>query len=328
MMNKTIEMIAPRLTELMIRKIETLREEWHQPWIADLEHGLPRNLRGTPYRAGNVLMLHFLREIAGFRTPVFLTFRQAQTEGLHVRKGSESFPVYFWKVYIRHRQTRRKIEPAEYYRLSEAQRREYDLLPVIRYYPVFNIDQTDMPEVQPERYAALTAPARVRDYSDGVACPPLDRMLEHRAWLCPIHLRYSECAAYSPTADRIVCPEKRQFPQGAAFYTTLLHEMSHSTGHPARLNRPLGNEYGSAEYAREELVAELTAALCGALLGLSAAPREENAAYLKGWLEKLRAEPTYLFDILVDANKAARMIDEQLERPEEPSDEETLAQAA
>ena len=103
-MNKNlIEKIAPQLTELMIKKMETLTEEWRKPWIADLAHGLPRNLRGTPYRGGNILMLLFLSEIAGYSTPLFMTFKQAKEEGLNILKGSGSFPVFFWKLYIRHK---------------------------------------------------------------------------------------------------------------------------------------------------------------------------------------------------------------------------------
>ena len=148
-MNKNlIEKIAPQLTELMIKKMETLTEEWRKPWIADLAHGLPRNLRGTPYRGGNILMLLFLSEIAGYSTPLFMTFKQAKEEGLNILKGSGSFPVFFWKLYIRHKETRKKIELADYYRLPQEQRRQYDVLPVMRYYPVFNIDQTDMQEQQ------------------------------------------------------------------------------------------------------------------------------------------------------------------------------------
>ena len=93
-MNKhLIEKIAPQLTELMIKKMETLTEEWRKPWIADLAHGLPRNLRGTHYRGGNILMLLFLSEIAGYRTPLFMTFKQAKEEGLNILKGSGSFPA-------------------------------------------------------------------------------------------------------------------------------------------------------------------------------------------------------------------------------------------
>ncbi len=329
-MNKNvIEKIAPQLTELMIKKMETLTEEWRKPWIADLAHGLPRNLRGTPYRGGNILMLLFLSEIAGYSTPLFMTFKQAKEEGLNILKGSGSFPVFFWKLYVRHKETRKRIELAEYCRLPKEQRQQYDVLPVIRYYPVFNIDQTDMQERQPERYATLTTPAGPRDYSDGMTCDALDRMLTERSWLCPILLRSGDKASYSPSLDRIVCPEKRQFPEGDAFYTTLLHEMGHSTGHADRLGRKLGYGRSTPEYMREELVAELTAALCGAMLGFATTPREESAAYLKDWLAEFRKKPTYLFDILTDVNRAARMIAERLDIERETETSEALpAEAA
>ena len=312
-MNKNlIEKIAPQLTELMIKKMETLTEAWRKPWIADLAHGLPRNLRGTPYRGGNILMLLFLSEIAGYSTPLFMTFKQAKEEGLNILKGS-----------------RKKIELADYYRLPQEQRRQYDVLPVMRYYPVFNIDQTDMSEQQPERYASLTTPTGPKDYSDGLTCEVLDRMLAEQSWLCPILLKSGNRASYSPTLDRIVCPEKRQFPEGAAFYTTLLHEVTHSTGHAERLNRPFGACYRDADYIREELVAELTAALCGAMLGFATTPREESAAYIKDWLAEFRKEPTYLFDILTDVNRAARMISERLAGGEESDSSEAIpAEAA
>ena len=89
-------------------------------------------------------------------------------------------------------------------------------------------------------------------------------------------------------------------------------KVTHCTGHAERLNRPFGACYGDADYIREELVAELTAALCGAMLGFATTPREESAAYIKDWLAEFRKEPTYLFDILTDVNRAARMISERL----------------
>ncbi len=324
-----IDAIAPRLTELMIRRIEHLETDWQKPWITDLAHGLPRNLRGTPYRAGNILMLLFLSGIAGYQTPIFMTFRQAKEEGLNILKGSLSFPVYFWKICIRHKEIRRKIDLEEYRQLSKEARKQYEVIPIIRYYSVFNLDQTDMQEKQPDRYAALTARAERKDYSDGMVCEPIDRMVEQQSWLCPIELRYGDRAYYSRLHDRIVCPLKEQFPKGEDFYGTLLHEIAHSTGHAERLNRTMGTSFGDEEYAREELVAELTSALCGAMIGFATTPREENAAYLKGWLSQLRREPAYLFDILVDVNRAARMIFDHLEPgADEIADEETEVPAA
>ena len=311
-MNKTIETIAPRLTELMIRKIETLTEEWHQPWVADTS-GLPRNLRGTPYRAGNILLLAMLTELEAFRAPVFMTFKQAKENGLSIRPGQSAFPIYFWKMYIRHKETRKQIDMEVYRQLSTTEKLQYDLRPILRYYTVFNIDQTDMAETDPARYAELTKTAEPEDRSDDFVCAGIDALLEAEGWLCPIELEYSKKAFYSRMYDKIVCPLRRQFPSGVAFYDTLLHEVAHSTGHSARLNRPAHLIIGDSAYAREELVAELTSALCGAILGFSVAPRAENAAYLKHWLTQLKEEPTYLFDILVDVNKAARMIIDRIE---------------
>lgn len=105
-------------------------------------------------------------------------------------------------------------------------------------------------------------------------------------------------------------------------------KIAHSTGHAERLNRSFGACYGDADYIREELVAELTAALCGAMLGFATTPREENAAYLKGWLEELNREPTYLFDILTDVNRAVRMISETLEGAEPMIEDAASAEAA
>lgn len=91
--------------------------------------------------------------------------------------------------------------------------------------------------------------------------------------------------------------------------------MRHSTGSPQRLNRTFGSFFGDALYAREELVAELTAALCGAFFGYAAVPQENNAAYLKHWLTKLKEEPAFLVEILGDVNKAAKMIADKVTEP-------------
>lgn len=328
MKNQTIDTIAPRFAELMIRKIEALTEDWRQPWITDMTQGLPRNLRGTPYRAGNLLLLMILTEMEKYSAPVFLTFRQAKDEGLNIRKGASAFPVYFWKVYLRHKETRKPISSEEYGRLTAEQKKCYAAIPVVRYYPVFNIDQTDMPQTQPERYARLTEHRRPEDHSDGLRCEALDLLVERQEWVCPVELKYSAEAFFSPSLDRIVCPLKSQFPEGAAFYGTLLHEMTHSTGVKERLGRSFGIRPGDEKYAREELVAEFTAALCGATLGFATTPRDENAAYLKHWLGALRQEPVYLFDILIDVNRAARMIFEHLREDMDAAAEEPADAAA
>ena len=301
--NSTIEKIAPMFTELLIKKIECLKTDWQKPWITSLEQGLPRNIRGTLYNGGNVLMLLFYTEFMKFTLPVFLTFNQAKEEDLSVSKGARSFPVYYW------------IKYEEYRKLPATEQENYKVIPQMKYYNVFNIDQTDFAGKYPERYERMKKGEQPEDYSDRMIYEALDELVYLQNWYCPIKVQYSDSAYYSPSSDHIVCPQREQFPQGAEFYGTLLHEMAHSTGSPQRLNRTFGCFFGDALYAREELVAELTAALCGAFFGYATAPQENNAAYLKHWLTKLREEPAFLVEILGDVNKAAKMIADKVTEP-------------
>ena len=135
-------------------------------------------------------------------------------------------------------------------------------------------------------------------------------MLATQSWVCPISLLSGDAAFYVPSKDCIVLPRKEQFSDLEAFYSTLLHEMSHSTGAASRLNRHLEDR---TLYGREELVAEFSAALAGYGLGVSSCLQEENAAYLKGWLEQIREEPKFLFSVLTDVQHVVRYIGRQLD---------------
>lgn len=313
--NSTIEKIAPMFTELLVKKIEGLQNDWQKPWITSLEQGLPRNLRGTVYNGGNILMLLFYTEQMNFALPVFLTFNQAKAEELNINKGAHSFPVYYWFKFVVHKETKKSIKYEDYCKLSRTEQEEYKVIPQMKYYNVFNIEQTNFAEKYPERYGRIRQGEKPEDYSDGMMCEALDELVYMQDWYCPIKVQYSDSAFYVPSTDYIVCPEKSQFPHGMEFYGTLLHEMAHSTGCAGRLNRTFGTRFGDALYAREELVAELTSALCGAFFGYAATPQENNAAYLKHWLGKLREEPAFLVEILGDVNKAARMITDKVTEP-------------
>lgn len=178
-----------------------------------------------------------------------------------------------------------------------------------------------MPEKNPERYARLLEQAAGMPQTDGTTCAEVDHMVDAGKWYCRIEVLESDSAFYRPSADVIVCPQKTQFPKGADYYSTLLHEVAHSTGHPSRLNRDMSGFFGSPSYAREELIAEMTAALCGIRFGLATTPQQENAAYLASWLRGLKEKPEYLFDILIDANKAATMIADRVEESNAKPDE-------
>lgn len=107
--NNTIEKISPVFTDLLIKKIESLKSDWQKPWITSLKHGFPRNLRGTVYNGGNILMLLFYTEFMKFTLPVFLTFNQAKTEEVSINKGARSFPVYYWFKFVVHKENNKSI---------------------------------------------------------------------------------------------------------------------------------------------------------------------------------------------------------------------------
>ena len=137
----------------------------------------------------------------------------------NVKKGEKSFPVYFWYRYaIPKDKTDGKGMPYEQYaRLSDEQKKAYKLLLLLRYYSVFNIDQTDMPEKNPERYARLVDEAEKTPQTDGTTCPEVDHLVDAGKWYCRIEVLDSDSAFYRPSADIIVCPLKTQFPKGADY---------------------------------------------------------------------------------------------------------------
>ena len=148
--------------------------------------------------------------------------------------------------------------------------------------------------------------------------PLIDAMVREQQWICPIYSKEGNSAYHaSGEENHIVVPLKGQFKDGENFYSTLLHEMAHSTGEPEHLNREKGVIFGDKQYAKEELVAELTSATVGQSLGISTHIREENAMYLKNWLGALKEDPKFIYNILADVGKASNMIQEHTARMEQ-----------
>lgn len=140
----------------------------------------------------------------------------------------------------------------------------------------------------------------------------LDVLISTQKWVCPINLQPIDQAYYTPSRDYISMPLKEQFNNGQAFYSTLLHEMAHSTGIESRLNRNGFNSRDMKDYAREELVAELTSSLCALFFGIASTIREENAQYLKIWINNMKEEPKFIISVLSDSMKAVKYIAEKL----------------
>lgn len=328
--NKRLEKTAERFTSLMIERIMEVNEDWQKPWLAvKRKDYLPRNITGRFYSGGNTLMLLIYSMYYDFRTPVFLTFLQAGNFGVCINKGASSFPVYHiaWMYYNPILQERISIE--KYEALTEAEKPDYYMIMTPKCYDVFNLDQTNYSEKYPDEWTGLLSRHEISlqnetkgNYSNEL----LDRVITSQSWVCPIHVRLSNRAYYSPSGNNIVQPFKTQFTDGISFYGTLLHEMTHSTGHDDRLKRiKKGAHKGTDEYAKEELVAELSSALMGFYLGMETTIREDHASYLKYWLEAMRKDSGFLMDVLTDVIQAVKYMCRHLEF--DPFEEFTKADA-
>lgn len=214
--------------------------------------------------------------------------------------------------------TKERIKYDDYKRLSEEERKQYNVYPKMQVYRVFNVAQTNLQEARPEMWAKLEAenvrPTHEQGEGEQFVFAPIDAMIKDNRWICPIKPTYGDNAYFSIGKNEIVVPEKQQFTDGEAFYGTLLHEMTHSAGHESQLDRFKPTSFGSAEYAREELVAELGSALVAQRYGMAKHIKEDSAAYLKSWLESLKESPQFIKTTLLDVKKATSIINQQIDK--------------
>lgn len=317
------EKVLERYAELMIEKIRQVSAgDWQKPWFTP-KAGLPQNISGRPYNNMNRLMLYMEMDRTGYTLPVFMTFHQLKDENLMITKGSHSLPVTYYDISVKHNVTGKKISFEDYKNLPTGEKQGYKVTSFMKYFNVFNIDQTDFKEKYPERYEAMKGKFSglvIPDDVQGNGNPQLDKIIKEQQWVCPIELEVQDRAYYSLSKDKIVLPAPGQFKDMESFQMTALHEMAHSTAHPSRLNRSLLNSFGTAGYAREEIIAEFTAAVTGRDLGIAVTPRKENAQYLKSWLSSLNEDSKFVMGILREVGKASSMIEESVEEQQVTTD--------
>jgi len=251
------------ITEKIIKLLEAGIVPWRRPWSAV---GMPRNLVSQrSYRGINV----FLLSATNHASPFWLTLREANQLGGHVRKGKQSQIVVFWKV--DRAADHAVIEPDSTQDETEPGRRRF----VLRYYRAWNLKQCELPQTVLDRLSKTET-----HHHD-----PIEAAERIMAGMPnPPELQYGGSkACYSPAADRITLPCPELFISAAEFYANAFHEMSHATGNPKRLNRKSISEtvpFRSPIYAAEELIAEMGAAYLCAEAGISpAVPRESDGLY-------------------------------------------------
>ena len=267
------------ITEQIISRLEKGTVPWQRPWRRGTA-GAPRNLSTMKrYRGVNVFVL----AMQPFDSPYWLTYRQAgQLEG-HVKKGEKSTPVVFWK-WLENRTT------------TEEGKDKVERVPMLRYYRVFNAEQCEgiwypQPAVSSSDIKPIEEAERV------VAGYNEKPRVEHRG----------NQAMYRPLEDAIYMPKREVFESGEEYYSTLFHEMTHSTGHEKRLARKTLTDlrpFGSTNYSKEELVAEMGAAMLCGEAGIKNRTIDNSASYISGWLSRLKNDRKLVVLAAAQAQKA------------------------
>ena len=270
------------------RQIIEMLEAGVTPWRSGIlgTNGEPQNFDSRkPYRGINTFLLSFQSFKRGYCSPYWLTFRQAVARGGNVRQGEKGTLVVFWK----------QLE------IRDDESGEPVTIPVMRRFHVFNIEQCEGIEAPEEAAAPLIPFQPIVEAQRIVTAYEQPPAIEHKG----LH------AYYRPATDTVCIPEPGQFTTASEYFSTLFHELSHSTGHQRRLNRKLDTEpqpFGSLEYGKEELVAEMAAAFLCRRAGISPAVIENQAAYIQGWLKQIRQDKKLVISAASAAQKAADWI--------------------
>jgi antirestriction protein ArdC len=274
---------------------------WRRPWRTAAGSSTdPINSQGRAYRGLNRLVLGAVAMLEGYQSNVWMTYKQAGTLGGKVKAGEKGTAVIFWKQL--------QVEDKDHEGKSKT-------IPMLRYYTVFNLDQTEGVKL-PKKVAESVAQPKthtVDTFEDGqqyvaeaeaivLSMPNKPEVIE----------KQSNRAFYVPSLDKVTVPLRSQFEQVEEFYSTLFHELVHSTGHESRLNRKgadeVSHQFGDAPYAREELVAEMGNAFLSAEAGIDPATLENSAAYIASWKRALQDDPQCLVKAASAGQKAADFI--------------------
>lgn len=278
-MNKTD--IYESVTNSIIEALEDgSNGEWSLPWHEFSD--MPQNVQtGKSYRGVNVPMLWLYQQKHGYKSGLWATYKQWKDLGAQVRKGEKGSQIVFWKSY--------EVEAQEDH--GEAETRMF-----ARWSVVFNVDQVDGYELVPENEKGDVQ---------------IIETANHFIKATGADIRHGESRAfYNRIGDFINVPALDIYKDTGTstatenYYSTLLHELTHWSGAPNRLDRTKGKKFGDQEYAFEELVAELGSAMLCSSLNVSPAPRLDHAHYIKNWLKALKSDKRFIFKAASQAQKA------------------------
>jgi len=276
-MNKVYKIV----TQKIIDKLNEGIIPWEKPWI-----GLRNYLTKREYHGINLLLLSMDKH----QSSEFITFRQVRDLKESVKKGSRADMVIFFRRYeveVWDKDGALELD-------DETGETKKELRFALRYYNVFNLDQTTIP---------------LPDYGNGKQSKECEDILQNLKNFPAIE-EGGSVAAYSPVPDVLIIPSKREFKDREKYYSSIFHELVHSTGHETRLNRKdfKGNGFSSEKYSKEELVAEIGASFLCALCGIENKTINNSAAYIQGWLKRLNNDSTLIISASAQAQKAVDYI--------------------
>lgn len=294
--------VTDMITDIIISKLEAGVIPWQKPWIGGSNNSnRPVNLvTKKPYRGINL----FLLANTGFTSPYFLTYKQCAERKGQVLAGSKGFPVVFWSTVEKEDEETGKLVK----------------IPFLRYYTVFNVEQTTL-----EIPAAATTEATEEEatFNPIEAAEAIVNAMPHRP-----EIRHREQRAfYSPSFDFVNMPKPETFVTDAEYYSTLFHELTHATGHASRVGRKGITEasfFGSHSYSKEELCAEMGAAFLCAESGIEDATLDNSAAYIQSWIKALKSKDNRGL-VVAAAGQAQKAYDYITNRKADQSDEPTEA---
>ena len=333
-----VDEAVEKVAKSLLKQLEGMSEsKWEKPWITGFG-GLPQNIEGRLYSGMNnfLLQLHSMQN--GYSVPAYMTFLQMKDlcknepkeKKIMIKKGEEAMPVFYWNFTLKDKNGN-KVKKEDYEKMSEEEKMQIERIPFLKYYPVFNVDQTNMKEVMPEKYEQIQKKfnrPELRDTVGMYSCPEIDEIFKNQSWHCPIRYeKPSDRAFFSMSLSGesyIVMPQKQQFNKGGTeeeiyahgmrYYATAMHEMGHSTCIPLQIDIT-GGFFGNEKYALEELRAEMTAATLGSTMGFDVRLRENHAKYVESWSKALKEEPVKALTSVLP--KVSRTVDYMLSKIDE-----------
>ena len=273
------------VTDRIIELLESGVNPWHKSWKTGHSSTAPTNHKSkSQYRGIN----HFLLSCAPYKSPFWLTFKQAKELGGKVRKGQKAWPVIFWNWVLIDEAGNRTKDP------EKAKRK----VPFLRYYNVFNVEQIDGLNIKSPEPPELTDHQRIQ------ACEKVISGYKN----APKITTAGEQPCYIPSSDEVRMPEMGLFDTPEIYYSIAFHELAHSTGHQSRLNRDGITKkaaFGDSIYSKEELVAEMTAAFLSAHCSIDGDTLDDSASYLQSWIKVLKGDSKLVVNAAAAAQKAS-----------------------